>query len=72
MLQDISTRTLRERGRGYNRTACGGHRGTFRPDLRREREGAVLYGAEGPSPLQRRRLDYPDLFGCERVGGARV
>ena len=35
-------------------------------------EGAVLYGAEGPSPLQRRRFDYPELFGLERVGAARV
>src|SRR6202035_5787105 len=65
-------RTLRERGRGYNRTARGGYRGSFRPDFRRERERAVLYGAEGPSSLQRRRLDYPDLFGHERVGVPRV
>jgi len=39
--------SLCERGRGYNRAARGGYRGTFRPDLRREREGNVLYGAEG-------------------------
>jgi len=44
----------------------------FRPDLRREREGNVLYGAEGPSPLQRRRLDYPDIFCRERDGAPRV
>ena len=65
-------RTLRERGRGYNRPTRGGYRGTFRPDLRRERKGTVLYGAEGPSSLQRRWLDYPDLFGLQRVGAARV
>src|SRR6202023_1230975 len=65
-------RTLRERGRGYNLTARGGYRGTFRPDLRRERKGAVLYGAEGPLPLQRGRLDYPELFGLKRVGAPRL
>src|ERR1035438_2318327 len=64
--------TLCERGRGYNRTARGGYRGTFRPDLRRERKGNLLYGAEGPSPLQRRRLDYPELFGLKRVGTRRL
>ena len=31
-------------------------------------KGTVLYGAEGPSPLQRWRLDHPDLFGLERDG----
>ena len=31
-------------------------------------KGTVLYGAEGPSPLQRWRLDHPDLFGRECEG----
>jgi len=44
----------------------------FVSDLRREREGDVLYGAEGPSPLQRRRFDYPELFCFEREGAPRV
>ena len=35
-------------------------------------KGNVLYGAEGPSPLQRRRLDYPELFGLKRVGAPRL
>ena len=35
-------------------------------------KGTVLYGAEGPSPLQRRRLDYPELFGLKRVGTPRL
>jgi NAD(P)-dependent dehydrogenase (short-subunit alcohol dehydrogenase family) len=43
-----------------------------RPDLRCEREGAVLYGPEGASALQRRRFDHPDLLGLQRVGAARI
>ena len=34
-------------------------------------KGAVLYGAEGPSPLQRRRLDYPELFRLKRARAPR-
>ncbi len=33
-------------------------------------KGHVLYGTEGSSPLQRWRLDHPELFSLERVGCA--
>ena len=35
-------------------------------------KGAVFHGTKGPSSLQRRRLDHPDLIGIERVGAAGV
>src|SRR5579859_2908222 len=35
-------------------------------------KGLFFNGAEGPSPLQRWRLDHPDLFSLERVGAPRV
>src|ERR1700730_16340844 len=62
--------SLCERRRRDSRAACNGDRVSLRQDLRREREGTVLYSAEGPSPLQRRRLDYPERFGRKRNGCA--
>ena len=34
-------------------------------------EGPVLYGAEGPAPLQRRRVDYSELFRLKRARSPR-
>ncbi len=62
--------SLRERGRRDNSTARGRYWGPFRPDLRCEREGAVLYGAEGP-PLFKDggslswTLQYRTCWGCQ-------
>ncbi len=35
-------------------------------------KGMFLYGAEGPSPLQRWRFDYPDLFGPRTCWGSQA
>ena len=35
-------------------------------------KGLFFHGAEGPSAIQRRRFDYPELFSLERVGAAGV
>jgi len=35
-------------------------------------KGMFLYGAEGPSPLQRRRFDDPELFGLKRARASRI
>ncbi len=35
-------------------------------------KGLFFYGAEGPSAVQRRRFDHPDLVGVERPGAARI